>query len=49
MNAISAPPVVVDHDGRGYLLLDLVCYLPTAYVAEARAAVPALGKRSGMR
>ena len=40
MNAISAPPVIVDHDGRAYLLRDLVRHLPAACVAEARASVP---------
>lgn len=44
MNAACAPPAVVDHDGRAYLLLDLVRYLPAAYVAEARAAVPRTGQ-----
>lgn len=40
MDVLCAPPEVVDHDGRLYLLVDLVHYLPASFARELEAAGP---------
>lgn len=40
MSVTCASPDVVDHDGRPYLLVDLVHYLPLAFAREIGEIVP---------